>query len=99
MSLLIHFPGFPSLFTSFLPFIILIGLLLHSLGFIGLFTHSLPLFILVGLLANDPAISACWACFPIPLLSSISHIFYIVGLLLLLGHLSKVGINTCLVRL
>ena len=51
------------------------------------------LFIVVGLLAINPIISTCWACFLIPLLFSFSHLFYIVRLLLLLGPLSKVGIN------
>ena len=93
MNLLIHFLGFPNPFTSSLPFIVLMGLLLHSLGFLGPFTPTLPLLILMGLLAINPAISACWACFLIPLLFSLSHFFYIIGLLLLLGPLSKVGIN------
>ena len=51
MSLLIHFLGFSSPFTSSLPLIILMGLLLHFLSFLGPFTFSLPLLILVGLLA------------------------------------------------
>ena len=37
--------------------------------------------------------STYWACFLILLLFSLSHIFYIVGFLLLLGPLSKVSIN------
>ena len=93
MSLLIYFLDFPSWFTSFLPLIIPIGLLLHSLGFLGPFTPFLPFFILVGLLAINPVISSCWACFLIALLFSLSHLFYIVGFLLLLGPLSKVVIN------
>jgi len=97
MSLLIYFLGFPGPFTSHLPLIIPMGLLFHSMGFLSPFTPSLPFFILVGLLAINPAISACWACFLIPLLFSLSHLFYIVRLLLLLGHLSKVAINSPLV--
>jgi len=65
------------------------SLLLHSIGFLGPLTPSLPLFILVSLLAINPAISACWTCFTI----SFSHFLHIVGLRLLLGPLSKVGIN------
>ena len=94
MSLLIRFPGFLGPFTLYLPLIIPRGLLLHSLSFLGPFTPSLPLFILVGLVVINPTISTYWACFPVPLLFSLSHFLYIVGLLLLLGLLSKMGINT-----
>ena len=45
--------------------------------------------ILVGLLVIILAILVCWACFTI----FSSHLLHIVGLLLLLSHLSKVGIN------
>ena len=87
------FPGLPRpiyfLFTSYYSH----GLTTSFLGLLGSFTPSLPLFILVGLLAINPAILAYWACFLIPLLFSLSHLCYIVGLLLLLGPLSKVGIN------
>ena len=65
------------------------GLILHSLGFLVSFTSSLPLVILVGLLAIIPGILVCWACFTIFLF----YFLHIVELLLLLGHLSKVGIN------
>ena len=58
MSLLIHFLGFSSPFTSSLPLIILMGLLLHSLSFLNPFTSSLSFFILVGLLAINPTILA-----------------------------------------
>ena len=68
------------------------SLLIHFAGFPCPFTSSLPFFILVGLLAINLAISASWSYFLIPFLFSLSYIFYIVGLLLLLGHLSKVGI-------
>ena len=93
MNLLIHFLGFPSPFILSLPLIVPMGLLLYSLGFLGPFTPTLPLLILMGLLAINPTISACWACFLIPLLFSLFHFFYIVGLLLLLDPLSKVSIN------
>ena len=87
------FPGLPRpiyfLFTSYYSY----GLTTSFLGLLGSFTPSLPLFILVSLLAINPAISAYWACFLIPLLFSLSHLCYIVGLLLFLGPLSKVGIN------
>ena len=97
LSLLIHFSGFPGPFTSSLPLFILMGLLLYSLGFLGLFTSSLPLFlIVVGLPAINPDILACWARFLIPLLFFLFHLLYIVGLLLLLRPLSKVGINNLL---
>ena len=99
MSLLIHFSGFPDPFTSSLSLIILMDLLLHSLGFLDPITPSLTLFILVSLLTINPTISACWACFPIPLLFSLSHFLYIVELLLLLGPLLKVGINSGLTSL
>ena len=91
---LLHFPSFPVPFTSSLPLIISMGLLLHSLGFLGPFTPSLPIFILMSFPAINPTISTYWACFLVPLLFFLSHLLYIVGLLLLLGHLSKVGINS-----
>ena len=81
---LIYFP-----FTSYYSY----GRKLHSLGFFGPFTPALPLFILVGLLAISPTISTRWDCFLIPLLFFFPTFFYIVGLLPLLGPLSKVGIN------
>ena len=96
MNLLIHFLGFPGPFTYSLP-VIAPKSLLHFLGFLGPFTPSLALLILVGLLAINPIISACRAYFLIPLLFSLSHPFYIVGLLLLLGPLSKVGFNNWII--
>ena len=93
MSLPIHFLSYPGPFTFLLPLIIPMSLLLYSLGFLSPFTPSLPLFILVGFPTINPTISTCWACFLIPLLFSLSHILYIIGLLLLLGPLSKVSIN------
>ena len=48
--------------------------------------HLLPLYLFLFLWV-------CWACFLIPLLFSVSHLFYIIGLLLLLGPLWKVDIN------
>ena len=90
MNLLLHFLGFPNPFTSSLPLIIPTSLLLHFLGFFGLFASSLPLIIFL------------WAYRPLFLpfrLSGLyfiifsSHFLHIVGLLLPLGLLSKVGIN------
>ena len=46
-----------------------------------------------GSLATNPAISACWAYFLIPLLFFLSNILYIVRFLLLLGPFPKVGIK------
>jgi len=73
-------------------------LLLQSLGFLSPFTSSLPLFILVGLLVINPVISAHWACslflYPFFLLT-----FSIVGFLLLLGPLLKMGINNIYVMI
>ena len=83
---------FTNSFTSHLPLIVSMGLLLHSLGFINPFTSSLLVIILVDLLAIIPAILSYWACFTI----FSPHFLHIVGLLLLLGPLLKVGINTCL---
>ena len=57
------------------------------LGFSRPFISSLPLIILVGLLTIIPTILSCWACFTI----FFSHFLHIVGLLLLLGPLSKSG--------
>ena len=91
MNLLIHFLGFSSPFTSSLPLIVPMCLLLHSLGFLGPFTPSLPLLILVGLLTINPVISACWACFLISLLFSLSHFFYIVGASFVVGSFVKSG--------
>ena len=68
--------------------------LLHFPSFPVPFTSSLPIFILMSFPAINPTISTYWACFLVPLLFSLSHLLYIVGLLLLLGHLSKVGINS-----
>ena len=92
MNLLIYFLDFLAQFISVLPLIAPISLL-HFLGFLDPFTLSLSLLILVGLLTINLVISAYQACFLIPLLFSLSHLFYIVGLLLLLGPLSKVGFN------
>ena len=44
--------------------------------------------------SHQSYLSVSWACFPVPLLFFPSHFLYIVGLLLLLGPLSKMGINT-----
>ena len=90
MNLLIHFLDIPGPFTFSLALIVPMGLPLHSLSFLGPFTSSLSPIILVGLLAIIPVILACWACFTI----FSSHFLHIVGLLLLLGPLSKVDINT-----
>ena len=63
------------------------GLLFHCLGFLNPFISSLPLIIIMGLLAFIPDILSCWAYSTI--LSS--HFIHIIGLLLLLGPLSKGG--------
>ena len=89
------FLGFLGPFTSSLPLIIPICLLLHSLGFLGPFT-PLPFVTFIGLLAINFATSTHWACFLISLPFSLPFfpISHIVRLLLLLGLLSKMGINT-----
>ena len=97
------FPGLPQPIYLFLTSFYTHGL---TTSFFGLpqpvyffFTSILllwacqPSILPLGLPAINPTISACWACFLILVLFSLSHLFYIVGILPLLGPLSKVGIN------
>ena len=96
LSLLIYSSDFPGPFTSSLPLIISMALLLHYLGFISPFISSLSFVIFMGLLAINPTTSAQWTYFLIslPFCPSFSFIFLIVELLLLLGPLSIMGINS-----
>ena len=87
--------GFLGPFIFSLPLFTPMGLPLHSLGIIGLFIFSLPLVIFMGLLIlplqPTGLVSLFLYCFaPYFLL-----IFFIVGLFLLSGPLSKWASATC----
>ena len=99
MSLLIYFPGFLGPFTYSLSLIIPMGLLLHFLGFLSPFTlFFFKIFFFTSFYSCGPVgHQSCHFSLLGLLLCSFSvftsHFLHIVGLFLLLGPLSKVGIN------
>ena len=97
LSLPLYFMCFLGPFTSSLLLIILMGLLLHFLGFLG---HLLLLYLLLAswacwlsILPLQPIRLVTFFFFFLPFCSSFLLISLIFGFLLLLGPLSKIGIN------